>query len=325
MKAMPRLGQVFAIVLLMAGSAQAEMTFPNHPIRILVGFGAGGASDIAARVIAKKMSEELGQQVLVENKPGASTSIAGGVVANAEPDGYTLFQAGNANAVNAIILPKPAFNILTDFAPIGVAITTPSVLVAHPSAGIRSVTELIAKAKGEPSQIMYASSGTAAISHIAGELLANEADVKLTHVPYKGSSQAMTDLLAGRVQIMFAPISTALPFIRDGKLVALAVTLDQREKDLPDIPTLEQAGVKSIDITIWSGFVAPKGTPAERIIKLGAALQQALKSDDVRDQLAVHGIHPVIDAGPEAFTKHMKNDIIKLQKLVTATGMKIGH
>jgi tripartite-type tricarboxylate transporter receptor subunit TctC len=322
-KAMMKLSQAAALTMALTGAAQAA-DFPDRPIRIVVGFGAGGASDVAARIIANAMSRELGQQVIIDNRPGASTSIAGDIVAKAEPDGYTLFQAGNANVVNAISTPKPPFDVLTAFAPVGVAITSPSVLVAHPSSGIQSVKELIAKAKAKPGEIMYASSGVAAVSHIAGELMAHEENIKLTHVPYKGSSQAMTDLLAGRVQIMFAPISTALPFIKDGKLVALATTSDQRDKDLPDTPTLEQAGVKGIDMTIWSGFVAPKGTPADRIAKLDDAMQKALKADDVGKQLAVHGIKPVIGAGPDAFAKHMKSDIDKLQQLVAATGVKLG-
>ncbi|HEY0223741.1 MAG TPA: tripartite tricarboxylate transporter substrate binding protein [Pseudolabrys sp.] len=318
-----KLAWVSAILLVLAGTAVAESDFPNHPIRIVVGFAAGGASDVAARVIAKKMSDELGQPVLVDNKPGASTSIAGDGVAKGESDGYTLFQAGNANAVNAISDPKPPFDILADFAPVGVAIVSPSVLVANPAAGVKSVKDLIAKAKAEPGQIMYASSGMAAVSHLAGEMLAYEQGVKLTHVPYKGSSQAMTDLLAGRVQIMFAPISTALPFIKDGTLIALAATSDRRNTELPDTPTLEEAGVKGIDMTIWSGFVAPKNTPPDRIAKLGAALQKALRSEDVRGQLALTGIEPVIGAGPADFTKHMESDIGKLKLLVSATGMKM--
>ena len=323
LKTIKGLARASAIAMALAGVAHAQSDFPNHPIRIVVGFGAGGASDVAARVIAKTMSEELGQQVFIENKPGASTSIAGDIVAKGEPDGYTLFQAGNANAVNTLSNPKPPFDILQDFAPIGVAITSPSVLVAHATAGIKSIKDLIAKAKAEPGQIMYGSSGLAAVSHLAGEMLAHEEGIKLTHVPYKGSSQAMTDLLAGRVQIMFAPISTALPFIKDGKLIALAVTSDQHEQDLPDTPTLEEAGVKGIDMAIWSGFVAPKQTPPDRIARLGAALQKALQSEEVRKQLALHGIKPVIGAGPADFTKHMENDISKLQRLLGATGMKI--
>jgi tripartite-type tricarboxylate transporter receptor subunit TctC len=320
---MKKLGLGAALTLALTGVVQAA-DFPERPIRIIVGFSAGGASDVAARIIANAMSRELGQQVFIDNRPGASTSIAGDAVAKAEPDGYTLFQAGNANAVNAINAPKPPFDVLTAFAPIGIAITSPSVLVAHPSTGIKSVTELIAQAKAKPGEIMYASSGFAAVSHIAGEIMAVEQKIKLTHVPYKGSAQAMTDLLSGRVQIMFAPISTGLPFIKDGKLVALAVTSEQRDKELPDTPTLEQAGVKSMDMSIWSGFVAPKGTPADRIARLEGALQKALQSNEVGKELAVQGIKPVIGAGPAAFASRMKGDIDKLQQLVAATGVKFG-
>ena len=312
-----------ALALALTATARAE-TFPDRPVRIVVGFAAGGASDVAARVIANAMSGALGQQVVIDNRPGASTSIAGDIVAKSAPDGYTLFQAGNANAVNAISTPKPPFDVLTAFAPVGVAIASPSVLVAHPSTGFKSVKDLIAAAKAKPGEIMYGSSGVAAVSHLAGAVLAYEENIKLTHVPYKGSSQATTDLLAGRVQIMFAPISTALPFVKEGKLIALATTSAQRDVELPETPTLEEAGVKRIDLSIWSGFVAPKGTPADRIAKLGEALQAALKSDEVRKQLAVHGIKPVVGAGPDAFLKHMKDDIEKLQQISAATGMKLG-
>src|SRR3954453_8204940 len=323
LKILQRWGAAAAIALAAASAARAE--FPERPIRILVGFGAGGASDVAARVIAKAMGDRLGQQVVVENRPGASTSIAGDLVAKSAPDGYTLFLCGNANAVNAIGTPKPPFDVLTDFAPIGVAINTPSVLVAPGSVEITSLRDLIERAKREPGQIMYASSGAASVSHIAGELMAHDEGIKLTHVPYKGSSQAMTDLLAGRVQIMFSPISTALPFIHNRQLVALAVTSDKRNKDLPDTPTLKEAGAKTVDLSIWSGLVAPKGTPSERIAKLGAALQGVLNSREVHDQLAVNGIEPVLGAGPDAFTAHMKADIATLQRLMAQTGMQIGE
>jgi tripartite-type tricarboxylate transporter receptor subunit TctC len=312
-----------AFAVLLAGPAFAA-DFPERPVRIIVGFGAGGASDIAARVIANKMSEALGQQVVVENKPGASTSIAGDYVAKSPPDGYTLYQSGNANAVNAVSEPPPSFDVLMAFEPVGVAISAPTVLVAHPSSGIKSTKDLIATAKAHPGQIMYASSGAGSVSNLTAELLAHEQGIKLTHVPYKGSTPAMTDLLSGRVQISFAPISTALPFIKDGKLNALAVTSARRQDQLPDVPTLEELGIKGTDINIWSGFVAPRGTPANRIAKLGDALQKALTSPDVRKQLAVHGIEVTPGEGPEAWTRRMAGDIEKLKKLMAATGLKLG-
>lgn len=315
---------IAAAVLFLAAGVGHAAEFPERPVRIIVGFGAGGASDIAARVIANKMADALGQQVVVENKPGASTSIAGEFVAKSPPDGYTLYQSGNANAVNAVSEPPPSFDVLTAFDPVGLAINSPSVLVAHPSSGIKTVQDLIAAAKAKPGQILYASSGAGSVSNLAAELFANEQGLKLTHVPYKGSTPAMTDLLAGRVQISFAPISTALPFIKDGKLNALAVTSARRQQQLPDVPTLDEQGVKGIDMNIWSGFVAPHGTPPDRIAKLADALQKALANPDVGKQLAVHGIEVTSGGGPESWTKHIASDIEKIKKLVAATGLKLG-
>jgi tripartite-type tricarboxylate transporter receptor subunit TctC len=307
------------------GQASAQSDYPNHPIRIIVGFAVGGATDVAARIIAAKMSEELGQTMIVENRPGASTTIAGETVAKSDPDGYTLFMAGNANAVNAVAESKLPFNVLHDFAPIGIAVTSPSVLVAHPDSGIKSVADLIAKAKANPDKVMYASAGAAAVSHLAGELLSYDQGIKLTHVPYKGSTQAMTDVLAGRVPIMFAPISTALPHIRSGKLVPLAVTFPQRLDDLPETPTLAETGIKNVDLSIWFGLVAPKGTAPDRLAKLGAAMDKTLKRDDVRNALSVQGIIPAIGQGPDAFSRRMQSEIERLRVVFAATGMKMSE
>jgi tripartite-type tricarboxylate transporter receptor subunit TctC len=312
-------------LLSICGEASAQSDFPTHPIRIIVGFAAGGATDVAARILAAKMSEELGQSMIVENRPGASTTIAGEAVAKSEADGYTLFMAGNANAVNAVAESKLPFDVLRDFSPIGIAVTSPSVLVAHPDTGIKSVADIITAAKANPDKIMYASAGAAAVSHLAGELLSYDQGIKLTHVPYKGSTQAMTDVLAGRIAIMFAPISTALPHIRSGKLVALAVTFPQRLDDLPDTPTLAEAGVKNVDLSIWFGLVAPKGTPPDRLAKLGAALDKTLTRDDVRKALSVQGIIPVVGQGPDAFSRRMQSEIERLRVVFAATGMKMSE
>lgn len=325
MKKFIALGWACIALLSVCGRASAQSDFPTHPIRIIVGFAAGGATDVAARILAAKMSEELGQSMVVENRPGASTTIAGEAVAKSEPDGYTLFMAGNANAVNAVAESKLPFDVLHDFAPIGIAVTSPSVLVAHPDAGIKSVADVIAAAKANPGKIMYASAGAAAVSHLAGELLSYDQGIKLTHVPYKGSTQAMTDVLAGRVPIMFAPISTALPHIRSGKLVALAVTFPQRLDDLPDTPTLAEAGVKNVDLSIWFGLVAPKGTPPDRLAKLGAVMDKTLKRDDVRKALSVQGIIPAIGQGPDAFSHRMQSEIERLRVVFAATGMKMAE
>ena len=319
------MGGVCLALLSIPGRACAQSDYPNHPIRIIVGFAVGGATDIAARILAAKMSEELGQPMIVENRPGASTTIAGDAVAKSDPDGYTLFMAGNANAVNAVAEPKLPFDVLRDFAPIGIAVTSPSVLVAHPDTGFKSVADLVATAKANPDKVMYASAGAAAVSHLAGEIFAYQQNIKLTHIPYKGSTPAMTDVLAGRIGIMFAPISTALPHIRSGKLIALAVTFPQRLDDLPDTPTLAEAGIKDFDMSIWFGLVAPKGTPPDRLARLEAAMDKALKRDDLRKALAVQGILAASGRGPEAFTRQMEGDIEKLRAVFKATGMKMSE
>jgi tripartite-type tricarboxylate transporter receptor subunit TctC len=309
LKKLIALGWACFALLSISGPASAQSDYPTHSIRIIVGFGAGGATDVAARILASKMSEELGQSLIVENRPGASTTIAGEAVAKSEPDGYTLFMAGNANAVNAVAESKLPFDVLRDFAPIGIAVTSPSVLVAHPDTGIKNVADIIAAAKANPGKVMYASAGAAAVSHLAGELLSYDQGIKLTHVPYKGSTQAMTDVLAGRVPIMFAPISTALPHIRSGKLLALAVTFPKRLDDLPETPTLAEAGIKNVDLSIWFGLVAPKGTPPDRLAKLGAAMDKTLTRDDVRKALSVQGIIPAAGQDPDAFTRRMQSEI----------------
>ena len=325
MKNLIALGWACFALLSISGQASAQSDYPTHSIRIIVGFAAGGATDVAARILASKMSEELGQSLIVENRPGASTTIAGEAVAKSEPDGYTLFMAGNANAVNAVAESKLPFDVLRDFAPIGIAVTSPSVLVAHPDTGIKSVADIITAAKASPGKVMYASAGAAAVSHLAGELFSYDQGIKLTHVPYKGSTQAMTDVLAGRIAIMFAPISTALPHIRSGKLVALAVTFPQRLDDLPDTPTLAEAGIKNVDLSIWFGLVAPKGTPADRLAKLGAAMDKALTRDDVRKALSVQGIIPAVGQGPDAFSRRMQSEIERLRGVFAATGMKMSE
>lgn len=324
-KTIRALGLLCSVWPWLAGASMAQTDFPTRPIRIIAGFAPGGATDVATRIVGAKMAEEIGTQVIVENKPGAGTSIAGAAVAASEPDGYTLFPAGNASAVNAASEPKPPFDVLRAFVPVGTVATSPSVLVVPPAAGIKSIDDLIRQARTADGQVTFASAGAGAISHLAGELFALETGTKLTHVPYKGSSQAMTDLLAGRVTMMFAPIATALPFIRDGTLVSLAVTSADRQRDLPETVTLQEAGLKELDLGIWFGFVAPAGTPAERIAKLQAALGKAVDSAEVRAQFAIHGMQPAAEPTAVDFERRMRGDIDKLQKLFATTGLKIGR
>jgi tripartite-type tricarboxylate transporter receptor subunit TctC len=299
--------------ILSCASADGE-SFPERPIRIVVGFAAGGTTDIAARVIAAKMAEELGHPIVVDCRPGASTTIAGDLVAKAEPDGYTLFIAGNANAVNVVAQGRLPFDVVKDFAPVGLAATSPSVLVAGPTQKIDSVAQLIEAAKANPGGVFFASSGNGAVSHIAGELFALKTGTKLTHIAYKGSSQAILDVIGGRVQIMFAPISTALPFIRAGTLKPLATTSRQRLASLPDIATLDELQLPGIDAAIWFGLVAPRGTPQDRLDKLQEALRVTLRDEAVRAQLALQGVEPLPGDAAD-FTARMSAEIARMREL----------
>ncbi len=206
------------------GQSAQSADFPDHPLRLVIGFPPGTATDAAARAIANKMGELLGQPVVVDNKPGAGTNIAAMAVVHSAPDGYTLFMLGNSNTVNPALQGSVPFDLQKDFAPVSLAATVPSILVVNPSLGVNSVAQLIAAAKARPGKIFFASSGNGTMSHLAGELFGMSTGAKMTHVPYKGSSQAVTDLLAGTVPVMFAPASTVLPFVHDGKLKALAST-----------------------------------------------------------------------------------------------------
>lgn len=314
---------LLAFILAVTSTPSVVMaeTYPNRPVHVIVGFSPGGTTDIATRIVASKMADELGVPVVVDSKPGASTTIAADVVVKSAPDGYTLFVAGNANAANVALQPRLPFDIQTDFAPVGLAATSASVLVVSPSQGINNITQLIDAAKGHPGEISFASSGNGAVSHIAGEVFSKATGVKLTHVAYKGSSQAILDVIAGRVQIMFAPISTALPFVRDGKLKPLAVTSPERSPNLPEIPTLKELGIANAGATIWFGLVAPRGTPQDRLDILRTDLNRALDDPRVKSQLALQGMESLKgDAG--VFSAKMASEISSIRGLQLAPSTK---
>jgi tripartite-type tricarboxylate transporter receptor subunit TctC len=310
---------VASVTVLGTGSAQAA--YPDKPIRLVIGFPPGAATDIATRIIANKLSEELGQQVVVDNRPGATTNIAGQTVARSAPDGYTLFMAGNTNSVNPFLMKNVPFDFFKDFTPIGLAATVPTILVVNPSLGVSSVQELVALAKKEPDRIFFASSGVGTTSHLAGELFGRSTGGKMTHVAYKGSSQAVTDLLAGSVPVMFAPDSTVLPYIKDGKLKALATTGAERSKIVPDLPTVAESGVKDYDTRIWFGIVAPAGTPPAIVKVLADALDKATDSPQVKEQLAVQGIEPFKGNG-QVFTQYMTSEMKKWSVLIKESGIQ---
>ena len=286
----------------------------------MVGFGAGAVADIAARVLATHMSQSLGQPVVVENRTGAGSSIAAEYVARAPKDGYTLFMATVANTINPA-LNKLSFDFGRDLAPVMLVADVPQMMVVHPSLGVGSVPELIARAKSKPDEVQYASSGVGTLSHLSAELLNNAAGIRLMQVPYPGSAQAMTDVLAGRVPLMFGPASTVWPNVTAGKLTALAVTQQSRAAMAPNVPTMVEAGVPGYSAGIWMGLLAPAGTPPDIVEKLARAANDALRSPDVTAPLRTQGVD-MKGGTPAEFGRFIDDELKKWAAVVATAGLK---
>jgi tripartite-type tricarboxylate transporter receptor subunit TctC len=319
----PALLAMLAALIAAAGAARSApaQDYPTRPVRVMVGFPAGSSADITARVVSHRMGQILGQQFVVENKPGAGSSLAADFVARAPKDGYTLLQGTIANPINAVISPNLTFDFVKDFAPIVRLVTTPNILVVHPSVGVKTVQELIALAKAKPDELSFASSGVATGTHLAAELFKVVTGVKMVHVPYAGSPQAVTDLVAGRVHVFFSPASTVIEHVRSGKLVALASTEARRAAIAPELPTMTEAGVLGFETGLWFGLLAPAGTPAEIIGKLNRAANEALKADEVMKALAQQGIDPV-GGTPDEFARYIEAEIKRWTTVAAAAGLK---
>jgi tripartite-type tricarboxylate transporter receptor subunit TctC len=310
-----------ACVAGLTASACFADDYPARPIRVVVGFSAGSGADISARVVGQRMGQILGQQIVVENKTGAGSSLAAEQVARAPKDGYTLLMATIANVINAVVNPNLSFDFRKDFAPVVRLTTTPNILVVHPSVGVKSVKELIELAKAKPDQLSFASSGVATGTHLAAELFKVMTGVKMVHVPYAGSPQAVTDLLAGRVQVFFSPASTVLQHVREGKLVALASTEAKRAAMAPDLPTMAETGLPGFETGLWFGLVAPVGSPKEIIDKLARAGNEALKADEVGKALAPQGID-LVGGSPEEFARYLDGEMRRWATVAEAAGLK---
>ncbi len=309
----------------LASSALAQTPpapYPAKPIRLLVGYAPGGATDIIARTIAGKLQESLGQPVIVENRAGATSNIASEMVAKSAPDGYTLLLGTIANATNMIAYKTPGYDTLRDFAFITQTMSAPSVLAMHPSVPARTLKELIALAKAQPGKLSYASSGTGGSPHLAGELLRLRAGIDLLHVPYKGATPAMTDLLGGQVTMSFQTALSAIPHLQSGKLNVIAVAAHQRMKQLPNVPTMAEAGLPDFEVSSWNGLFAPAKTPPEILAKLHAATVKALALPDVREKLAAQGAEGVGNT-PDEFRAYVRSEIDKWAKVIRASGMAI--
>jgi tripartite-type tricarboxylate transporter receptor subunit TctC len=299
------------LIALLAGIADAvAQTYPAQPVKVVIGFGPGSAADILARLVGKQMEITLGQPIVVENRLGNSSMIAAEGVARAPADGYTLFMATIANTLNPAET-KSSFNLARDLAPIALLGIVPNVLAAHPSVPANNLQELIALAKSKPESLTFGSSGYATASYMAGELFNAKAGTKILAVPYQGgSNQAVSDLLSGRITLMFNVAATLAPHIEAGKLKAFAVAQSRRASILPDVPTLSEAGMAGFDAGIWIGLLAPKGTPPAIIEKLSAAANAALNTDQVQSALKQQGTDPV-GGTPKEFADFIQADIEK--------------
>lgn len=312
---------LLAVVCTAAIVAAAD--YPTRPVTIVVGFPPGGASDILARIVANKMAGILGQPVVVDNRPGAGGNVAGEVVAHAPADGYTLLLGNNAIlATNASLYKEVGFDPEKDFAPITLIGTQANVLVVNNDVPAHSLAELIALAKASPGKLNFASSGYGLAAHLAGELFKAEAHVDIVHVPYKGSAPALQDVIAGHDQMMFATTSGAMGLIKSGQLRPLAVTTLQRTPSLPDVPTIDEAGIKGFEATTWHGIVAPAGTPRPVIDSLHAALVATLKDPAVRHSLDELGVDIATDS-PEQFAAYIHSEIPKWAAVIKTSGAHV--
>ena len=311
---------VLLVTLAMGAALAMAQSYPNKPIRFLVGFVAGGTNDIVARALAQKLTETLGQSVVVENRSGANTAIATEAAARAAPDGYTILLNAPGHATNPALM-KLAFDPVNDFAFISLVAEAQNIVVMHPSFPPRSVQELIALSKKRPGQINFASSGTGTTVHLSAELFQHMTGTRWVHIPYKGGGPAVIELMAGQTQIMFANMPTAIQYVRDGRLRALAVTGARRAPAAPTLPTVAESGVPGYEVTAWYGVSAPAKTPRAIVDRLHAEIVRAVNSPDLRERLTTQGADP-IHLTPEQYTVFIQNEIAKWAKVIKAAGIK---
>ena len=296
--------------------------YPAKPIRIVTPYAPGGTADILSRVVALKLSEAWGQQVVIDNRPGASGMIGADIVAKAAPDGYTLLMAYVAEiAIVPSLFAKMTYDPVKDLAPVTLAAVTPMIFVVHPSLPAKNVRELVALAKARPGQLPYASAGNGSPAHLAFELLQRSAGIEITHVPYKGAAPALTDLLGGHVVMFFSGMPPAMPHINAGKLRAIAVSTAKRSPAAPEVPTVAESGVRDFDISTWFGVFAPAGTPRDIIAKLNAEISRALTLPDVKERLAREGAETAPNSA-EQFGKFIQAEITKFARIIKESGAR---
>ena len=311
----------FLLILLFAANAVAQ-SYPSRPVRIIVPLGAGGFADVPARILAPRLSAQMGGSFFVENKPGAGSTIGADMVAKAKPDGEMLLFTATPHVISAHLYKKLPYEALKDFAPVALIASGPYALVVTADMPARSVAELIAAARAQPGKIDYASSGNGSAQHLVGALFASMAGIELSHVPYKGSSQAMQDLLGGRVKVSFAGIPNVLPHVRSGRLRALGVTGAKRWPDLPDVPTIAEAGVPGFQADLWLCMLAPAGTSSAIVERLAEEIGKALHDQELVHNLRQAGIAPTF-LGPREFAPFFRAEYEKWGKVVRETGATV--
>ena len=318
-------GWAIGCTLATACGAQAQPSvalYPAKPIRLIVPFPAGGPTDITARILSPKLTEALGQNVLVDNRGGGSSIIGSDMVAKSPPDGYTLLMGTVTNTINVSLIPKIPYDMTRDFEAVGQLFITTSILTAHPSLPVKSVKELIALAKANPTQLTYGSAGNGSPSHLAGELLKTMSGIKILHVPYRGGGPAAVEQVAGQVQLAFLSAPAVVPFIKNGRLRGLAVTNAKRSMVFPDMPTIAEAGLPGYESEGWSGIFVPARTPASIVQRLYSEFAAAIRDNEIRAKLIAGGNEPAL-TGPDELAKKVRDEIARWGKVVKASGMKI--
>ena len=312
---------LIAATLLVTASSVGAQGYPTRPVRVIVPYAAGGNTDITARAVAAKLAPVFGQQVIVDNRPGGATNIGSDLVAKAAPDGYTLLMGGASNAINMSLFAKPPYNTQRDFAPVILCVKGANVLSVHPSLPVKNLKALIALARSQPGKLNFASSGIGSSNQMAGELMKVMAKVNIVHVPYKGNAPAITDTLAGHVEMMFSGVPALLPHFKSGRLRGIAIGSLKRFPAVPDLPTFDESGLPGYEATTWFGLMAPIRTPKEIVAKWNAEVDKILASGDIQSRFGHLGLEPM-GGTQEEFGRFIASEIEKYSKVIQAAKIK---